>query len=106
MFGAIAGDIIGSVYEAAPIKTTTFPLFSPASTFTDDTVLTVATAEAILDGEAYAAAYRRMARAYPRRGFGGAFQRWFQVDDAPPYGSWGNGSAAWRTVRGQRDSAA
>ena len=93
MLGAIAGDIIGSVYEAAPIKTTEFPLFGRRSTFTDDTVLTVATAEAILAGEDYAAAYRRLARAHPQRGFGGSFRHWFRRDDAPPYGSWGNGSA-------------
>ena len=49
MLGAIAGDIIGSVYEARPIKTTTFPLFAAGSRFTDDTVLTVATARAILE---------------------------------------------------------
>ncbi|MDT8272818.1 MAG: ADP-ribosylglycohydrolase family protein, partial [Desulfomonilia bacterium] len=49
MIGAIAGDIIGSVYEAAPIKTTDFPLFGPGSRFTDDSVLSVAVAAAILD---------------------------------------------------------
>ena len=48
MFGAIAGDIIGSVYEHSPVKTTRFPLFSEASRFTDDTVLTLALANAIL----------------------------------------------------------
>lgn len=93
MLGAIAGDIIGSVYEAAPIKTTDFPLFHPSCTFTDDTVLTVATAEAILKGENYAAAYRRLARAHPHRGYGGSFQHWFRQEAAPPYNSWGNGSA-------------
>jgi ADP-ribosylglycohydrolase len=93
MIGAIAGDIIGSVYEAAPIKTTAFPLFDPRSTFTDDTVLTVATAEAILAGEDYAAAYRRLARAHPHRGYGGSFRRWFRQEDARPYHSWGNGAA-------------
>ena len=52
MLGAIAGDIIGSVYEASPVKTTGFALFTPRSRFTDDTVLTVATAEALLgDGD-------------------------------------------------------
>jgi len=50
MIGAIAGDIIGSVYEFRPIKTKDFPLFSPFCDFTDDTVLTVAVAEAILTG--------------------------------------------------------
>ncbi len=93
MIGAIAGDIIGSVYEARPIKTTTFPLFSAGSCFTDDTVLTVATALAILEKMDYGRAYRKLARSYPGRGFGAAFAHWFQADAAPPYNSWGNGAA-------------
>jgi ADP-ribosylglycohydrolase len=93
MLGAIAGDIIGSVYEARPIKTTTFPLFSAGSRFTDDTVLTVATAQAILEKRDYGQAYRMLARAYPDRGFGAAFAHWFQADAAAPYNSWGNGAA-------------
>ncbi len=93
MIGAVAGDIIGSVYEGRPIKTTDFPLFSPASTFTDDTVLTVAVAGAILDGETYERALRRFGRAYPRAGYGGTFLRWIFDDEMGPYNSWGNGSA-------------
>ncbi len=93
MLGAIAGDIIGSVYEAHPIKTVDFPLFSAQSTFTDDTVLTIATALAIMTPMAYSAAYRTMARAHPLRGYGSSFRRWFQADTAPPYHSFGNGSA-------------
>ncbi|MBN1277159.1 MAG: ADP-ribosylglycohydrolase family protein, partial [Deltaproteobacteria bacterium] len=53
MLGAIAGDIIGSVYEHNSIKTKDFPLFSPDSRFTDDTVLTVAVASSILTGTSY-----------------------------------------------------
>ncbi len=93
MLGAIAGDIIGSVYEARPIKTTRFPLFRPTSRFTDDTVLTVAVAHAILEGGDYAAALRRFGRQYPDAGYGASFYAWMQVDAAGPYGSWGNGSA-------------
>ena len=93
MLGAIAGDIIGSVYEAAPIKTTEFELFSEWSRFTDDTVLTVATAHALLKGVDYADAYRKFGRRYPRAGYGGAFIKWLMADNAPPYNSWGNGSA-------------
>ncbi len=93
MVGAVAGDIIGSVYEAAPIKSTVFPLFTARSCFTDDTVLTVATAGAVLQKSDYAHAYRRLARAYPASGFGAAFARWFRADKAPPYQSWGNGAA-------------
>ena len=93
MVGAVAGDIIGSVYEAAPIKSTAFPLFTGRSCFTDDTVLTVATAAAVLQKTDYAHAYRRLARAYPASGFGAAFGRWFRAEKAPPYQSWGNGAA-------------
>ena len=95
MAGAIAGDIIGSVFEASPIKTTDFELFSEWSGFTDDTVLTVATAHALLTGMDYTEAYRTFGRRYPRAGYGGAFIKWMLADDAPPYNSWGNGSARW-----------
>ena len=93
MLGAIAGDIIGSVYEANPIKTTEFTLFSEYSRFTDDTVLTVATARALMEDGDYAATYRKFGRRYPTAGYGGAFITWLMTDDAPPYNSWGNGSA-------------
>jgi ADP-ribosylglycohydrolase len=93
MLGAIAGDIIGSVYEAMPVKRTDFPLFAPEARFTDDTVLTVATAQALLGDGDYAAAYRRYGRAYPDAGYGGNFYRWLFSEAAGPYGSWGNGAA-------------
>jgi ADP-ribosylglycohydrolase len=93
MIGAIAGDIIGSVHEANPIKTTDFPLFTEFSRFTDDTVLTIATAYALMTGLDYAKAYRQFGRAYPRAGYGGTFINWLKLDKAPPYNSWGNGSA-------------
>lgn len=76
MIGAIAGDIIGSVYEGFPIKTKDFPLFSPSSTFTDDTVLTAAIAEAILTGRSYLDCLRKIGRRYPNAGYGGNFIRW------------------------------
>ncbi len=93
MLGAIAGDIIGSVYEAWSIKSTNFPLFSPASTFTDDTVLSVAVAEVLLDGSDYVETYKRYFRRHPGRGFGGSFRRWAASASTGPYGSLGNGSA-------------
>lgn len=93
MIGAIAGDIIGSVYEHHRIKTKEFPLFQARSTFTDDTVLTVAVADAILSGGSYVDAIRRMGRGYPDAGYGGAFSRWLQADAPQPYNSWGNGAA-------------
>jgi ADP-ribosylglycohydrolase len=96
MLGAIAGDIIGSRYEPCPIKTVDFALFSPRSCFTDDTVMTVAIAEALLAGEPYdfigplKAWYRR----HPHVGYGKTFARWAaHPTDRDPYRSWGNGSA-------------
>lgn len=93
MLGAIAGDIIGSIYENNNIKTKDFPLFRFGCDFTDDTVLTVAVAKAILKKQDYAAAIRDLARQYPNAGYGFSFSQWMQEDEAGPYGSWGNGSA-------------
>ncbi len=93
MLGAIAGDIIGSVYEHHNVKTEDFPLFSERSTFTDDTVLTVATAETLLYGGDYDVKYRMYYQLYPDRGYGGSFRLWARSPDAGPYASFGNGSA-------------
>lgn len=93
MIGAIAGDIIGSVFESHPIKTTSFPLFSKASTFTDDTVLSLAIADAILNNTDYAMSLKRYGRKYPHAGYGMSFYNWMQSADTKPYYSWGNGSA-------------
>jgi ADP-ribosylglycohydrolase len=93
VIGAIAGDIIGSVYEHDPIKTKDFPLFQRRSRFTDDTVLTVAIADAIVSGLPYAETVRDFGRRYPDAGYGGSFRHWLHRNDAGPYQSWGNGSA-------------
>jgi ADP-ribosylglycohydrolase len=93
MIGAIAGDIIGSVYEFRPIKTKDFPLFRRDSEFTDDTVVTVAVADAILAGRPYVDSIREVGRRYPHASYGWWFSSWLQSDDAQPYNSWGNGSA-------------
>jgi len=93
MLGAIAGDIIGSVYEAHPIKTTEFRLFRWDCTFTDDTVMTVAVADAILTGAPYADKFREYFRLFPNAGYGFKFRAWAQSNRSEPYGSWGNGSA-------------
>lgn len=93
MIGAIAGDIIGSVYEWHPTKTESFPLFSDGSRFTDDTVLTVAVADALLHGRDYAVTFKAYARRYPHAGYGGNFMEWVISDSSDPYNSWGNGSA-------------
>ena len=66
MLGAIAGDVIGSVYESQPIKSTEFPLLSSGSRFTDDTVLTVAIAYSILREIDYGTSLKQFARRYPR----------------------------------------
>lgn len=93
MLGAIAGDIIGSPYEWHRIKTEDFPLFQPRSSFTDDTVMTVAVAHAILGDGDYAASMKMFGRRYPNAGYGGRFYHWIFEPDVQPYNSWGNGSA-------------
>ncbi len=93
MLGAIAGDVIGSVYERRPVRSTDFPLFPRGSRFTDDTVLTIATAEAILEGGDYGEAYRLWGRRYPHAGYGPGFKEWLRLDDPGPLRSMGNGSA-------------
>jgi ADP-ribosylglycohydrolase len=93
MIGAIAGDIIGSVYEWDNIKTKEFPLFSPRCHFTDDSVLTIALADSILNGTPYVDNLKSYYQAYPDCGFGGSFRRWAQSHSTAPYNSWGNGSA-------------
>jgi len=93
MIGAIAGDIIGSVYEWNRIKTKDFPLFQPRCRFTDDTVLTVAVAEAILTDRPYAETLREIGLRYPDSGYGGRFRQWLFDARMGPYDSFGNGSA-------------
>ena len=100
MIGAVAGDVAGSVFEWHSIKSTKFDLFSPGSDFTDDSVLTLAVARAILDAHPrrpttaeYGARLREFGRVYPGRGYGGNFQQWLHGNDQAPYNSYGNGSA-------------
>lgn len=93
MIGAIAGDIIGSIYEFAPIKTKAFPLFDDRSHFTDDSVLTVAVANAILSGRSYKESILETGRRHPDSGYGGSFIGWLFSENPQPYNSWGNGSA-------------
>jgi ADP-ribosylglycohydrolase len=93
MFGAIVGDIIGSVHEYAGKKTKEFPLFVDATCFTDDTVLTVAVADCLLTSSSYIDKFHEYVRAYPDRGYGGSFWAWANSGSRKPYNSWGNGSA-------------
>ena len=103
MIGAILGDMIGSPYEfdRSP-KTKEFPLFSRYSIFTDDSVMTVAVADALMsstgktDEEIRAAlieSMRKWGRKYPDAGYGGMFYSWLHSRHPEPYGSYGNGSA-------------
>ena len=93
MLGAICGDVIGSVYEQRPVRNTEFPLFSKRSRFTDDTVLTIATADAILHGREYEEAYRDWGSRYPHAGYGPGFKAWLRSSAPSPLSSRGNGSA-------------
>ncbi|MDR2657655.1 MAG: ADP-ribosylglycohydrolase family protein [Oscillospiraceae bacterium] len=96
MIGAIIGDIVGSVYEFDNIRTKDFPLFCDDCFFTDDTVMTVATAEALMDGgetDDFIDSYKKWGQLYPNAGYGARFGGWVQSADREPYDSWGNGSA-------------
>lgn len=98
IIGAIAGDVIGSAYEFNPTREYGFELFTPKSTFTDDTVLTMANALWLLEDEHHTheslvAIMLDMCRKYPGRGYGGRFANWINDSDPQPYGSFGNGSA-------------
>ena len=93
MVGAIAGDVIGSIYEHRPIKNKDFPLFGQDCRFTDDTVLTVAIADAILNNRPYDESLRNIGRRYLQAGYGKSFFHWLITEDSQPYNSWGNGSA-------------
>ena len=76
MIGAIVGDIVGSIYEFDPIKTTEFPLFGDRNFFTDDTVLTVAVADAILRQRDYGVAIHEFVNRHPICSYGGMFHSW------------------------------
>ena len=104
MYGAILGDIIGSPYEFdMGNKSREFSLFSERSTFTDDTVMTLAVGWAFLDAQPNAdrewirrrliSSMKQYGKMFPHAGYGGMFRRWLQWDNPQPYGSFGNGSA-------------
>ena len=112
MLGAIIGDIVGSVYEWNNIKTKDFQLFTDRCFFTDDTVMTLAVADAIMQGEKvmrgngtdsydsihiapeiFIDSMKKWGRLYPGLSYGGRFGEWLFSNDREPYNSWGNGSA-------------
>ena len=93
MLGAIAGDIIGSIYEWNNIKTKDFKLFGEGCDYTDDTVCTVAVADWLTTTRDLSDVLSNYARRYPGRGYGGMFLDWANQQARTPYNSWGNGSA-------------
>ncbi len=93
MLGAIAGDVIGSVHEYIATKTKDFPLIDPKCFFTDDSVLTIALADALLHDLDYAVTLKEYYGRYPGAGYGTSFHVWATSDSFAPYNSWGNGSA-------------
>lgn len=101
MKGAITGDIIGSRYEWNNIKTKKFPLFGKGCFPTDDSMMTLAVASAIMKtkkdgsdlGENTVFYMKKYGRKYPDAGYGGHFYGWLFSEDSAPYNSWGNGSA-------------
>ena len=93
MNGAIVGDIIGSRFERNNHKDTDFDLFNRKCRFTDDTVLTIAIADALINQKRYSDTVKRYARGYPLAGYGGTFKKWMRGEIDGPYNSWGNGSA-------------
>lgn len=93
MMGGIIGDIVGSIYEFHNFKSKDFELFTPRNFFTDDTVLTIATAHALLEDHDFGRHYRAYARIYPHRGYGPMFKDWYLSESLTPYWSMGNGSA-------------
>lgn len=96
MLGAIIGDIIGSRWEFNPTSNYDFELFSSQNDFTDDTICTIAVADALLHGsDDYGAYIHKWCRRYPHPmgGYGGKFANWVASNNPQPYGSYGNGSA-------------
>ena len=109
ILGAMAGDMVGSVFEFENAKTQVFPLFCEETAFTDDSVMTLAVASALADaheagwligeeepGQLQSSLVNHMrsfGRRYPNVGYGGRFYRWLHTQNPKPYSSWGNGSA-------------
>ena len=93
MIGAIIGDYVGSIYEMHNLKSMDFPFFSPTCRFTDDSVMSIAVADALMNGLDMAATLRAYGCRYMNAGYGGRFRAWLLDDSIPDYGSYGNGSA-------------
>jgi ADP-ribosylglycohydrolase len=92
MIGAVIGDIIGSRFEFNNHRSEDFTLFTESSKITDDTILTIATADCLLHNKEYANTYQLYAQKYPNGNYGGMFSKWMYAPNPKPYGSFGNGS--------------
>lgn len=93
ILGAIAGNIIGSVDEFNNYRSKHFPLSNDRTTFTDDSVMTIAVADSLMSNLDMASTLKQYGRKYPNRGYGGMFYRWLASVDIDSYNSYGNGSA-------------
>jgi type I restriction enzyme M protein len=101
MIGAIIGDIVGSIYEWNNHRSKDFEFFGKGCFVTDDSIMTIAVAKALMDckgdysdlSEKAIKAMQELGRPYPNCGFGGSFYNWIYSDNPKPYGSYGNGSA-------------
>ena len=93
IIGAVCGDILGSTYEWEPVKHLDHPLCKADDEFTDDTVCTIAVADALLNKLPMAQTLQEWCHSYPYSGYGGSFRRWIKNENPHPYNSWGNGSA-------------
>ena len=93
MIGAIIGDIAGSTFEFHNTDNYNFEIFAEGSTFTDDSICTIAIADAICEGVPYKDKLLEWCRRYPNVGFSCSFRDWFMSNNPQPYGSFGNGSA-------------
>lgn len=93
MWGAIIGDVVGSLFERFNHKSKDFELFHALSHYTDDTVMTIATMDALLRNIPFEVAYKEWYRKYPKAGYGQRFREWGKDDSYEPLRSYGNGSA-------------
>ncbi len=98
MLGAVLGDVIGSVYEFRNAKTKEFPLITPQTRYTDDSVMTLAVAKWLLEDQNHTESglvncMQSVGRRHIHAGYGSKFRSWLLSDDPCPYNSWGNGAA-------------
>ena len=95
MIGAIIGDIVGSRFEFGPVPEKNFELFTPECGYTDDTICTIAIADAILNKKSYRDALLEWCRKYsePMGSYGHRFYRWIHSENPQPMESYGNGAA-------------